>query len=261
MSFESFESLKEEIRESTNSLKQLREEAALLKAQFTQFSALAKSQSSTQSSNSNSQNSSSSTQNGIQNATNSVSALTQSLSLAETKLQNFKDKWNEFNLQMLAGNAYMNMVTQSGQNLADAFYQMGAAGKLSASLLGAAMKKMAVNVIKGVASQAMVKAAFHTAEGLGALAWGNGASAALHFKSAATFAGIGAIAGVAAGALGGGSSSSASDQSSSSSNSSTENTVNQTIVINGDLDQSNLEKLQKQQETQNAQLSEALLGG
>lgn len=69
----------------------------------------------------------------------------------------------------------------------------------------AAFKKLAAGAIAGVAAQSLVKAIFETAEGFAALARFDGAAAALHFKAAATYAVVGAIAGgVAAGISGGG---------------------------------------------------------
>ncbi len=68
----------------------------------------------------------------------------------------------------------------------------------------AAFKKLAAGAIAGVAAQSLVKAIFETAEGFAALARFDPASAALHFKAAATYAIVGAVAGGAAAALSGG---------------------------------------------------------
>jgi hypothetical protein len=67
-----------------------------------------------------------------------------------------------------------------------------------------AFKQLAVGAIAGIAAQSLVKAIFETAEGFAALARHDPASAALHFKSAATYGIVGAAAGGIAAALGGG---------------------------------------------------------
>lgn len=73
-----------------------------------------------------------------------------------------------------------------------------------------AFKKLAAGVIAGIASQAIVKAIFELAEGFAALArslFGDptaGAEAALHFKAAAIYGTVGAVAGAIGAAVSGG---------------------------------------------------------
>lgn len=68
----------------------------------------------------------------------------------------------------------------------------------------AALKKLAAGALASLASQSIVKAIFETAEGFAALARYDGASAALHFKAAAIYGVVGAVAGGVAAALSGG---------------------------------------------------------
>lgn len=75
---------------------------------------------------------------------------------------------------------------------------------LSQGSFSSAMKKMTEDALASIASQALVKALFYTAEGFAMEAGFLAGNAALYFEAAGIMAGVGAAAGVAAHAMSGG---------------------------------------------------------
>lgn len=121
--------------------------------------------------------------------------------------------------------------------------------------MGEILKKMTQQAVLQLAVRSGVEAIFQTAQGLGKLAFGD-PSAALHFKSAATFAGVAVAAGLASKAIGsgiGGGPGGGGGSTAKSSGISSQQTVN----IYGDVDKSSLDKMRKQQEILALQINEA----
>lgn len=83
-------------------------------------------------------------------------------------------------------------------NMADAAQDAIEAWILYGGSLGKALKQALAAELAHVAAQAMIQSLLHAAYALGALAFGNFASAAKHGIAAAKFAGVAALAGVAA---------------------------------------------------------------
>ncbi len=111
----------------------------------------------------------------------------------------------------------------------------------------------------------MVKAAFEIAEGLADAASLNFAGMAGHFAAAGKYALVGSLVGIAAGAMSKPSKPVTTSSTLASPSQSTEKekavTQKQTINIYGDVEKSNLDKMQKQMNNMNQQFNQQVVGG
>ena len=115
-----------------------------------------------------------------------------------------------FEADMETASAGVQRMYAATQEAADGARQLGRSMGLGLSnaaaaalLTGGSFKKLANDVLKSIAVQAASLAIFETAKGLGNLAIGNVASAALNFESAAMYGAVATVAGIGAGATGG----------------------------------------------------------
>jgi hypothetical protein len=97
-----------------------------------------------------------------------------------------------------------NMAETTFDDLTKAFQSSIAAALMGTESFGQAMQKATAQVLASLASQAIVKALFYTAEGVAHLAMGDAAGAAEYFDAAALMGMVGGAAAVAAHAMAGG---------------------------------------------------------
>jgi predicted nucleic acid-binding Zn-ribbon protein len=115
--------------------------------------------------------------------------------------------WAEFRDDAKAGATSMDQVKQIGvtafDDMSKGLEQAIQSAILATSSFGAALEKATASALASIASQAIVKALFYTAEGFAALAGFEETSAAQYFTAAAEMGAVGAAAGLAAHALAG----------------------------------------------------------
>jgi len=115
--------------------------------------------------------------------------------------------WNEFRQDTKEGATAMDQVKQIGatafDDLTKSLESAVAAALLSQTSFAQALEKATANALASIASQALVKALFYTAEGIASLAMFNYGSAGQYFAAAGEMAAVGAAAGITAHALSG----------------------------------------------------------
>jgi hypothetical protein len=136
-----------------------------------------------------------------------------------------ENTWKNFQQDMKNGAQFMQNFAQLGK---EAFNSMAAGlqSAISAALLGQesfskAIEKATESALASLASQAIVKALFYTAEGVAALAMQNYGGAGQYFTAAGEMAAVGAAAGLAAHAMAGAGGGSSNTQQSATTNSNT----------------------------------------
>jgi hypothetical protein len=116
--------------------------------------------------------------------------------------------WNEFRTDTKEGATAMDQVKQLGVTAFDSLSK-GLESAIASALLAQgsftkALEKATASALASLASQALVKSLFYTAEGFAALAGYEESSASEYFTAAAEMAAVGAAAGLAAHAMSGG---------------------------------------------------------
>lgn len=115
--------------------------------------------------------------------------------------------WNEFRQDTKAGATAMDQVKQIGvtafDDLSRGLEQAIASALLAQGGFTKALEKATASALASIASQAIVKALFYTAEGFAAMASFNEGSATAYFTAAGEMAAVGAAAGLAAHGLAG----------------------------------------------------------
>lgn len=123
------------------------------------------------------------------------------------------DYFTQFKLDLKQGTSALDDLSQIGSqafnSLTDDIQKSVASAILGQESLGQALEKATAQALATLASQALVKSLFYTAEGFAALAGFAAGPAAQYFEAAGIMAAVGAAAGVAARGLSGGGSSAA----------------------------------------------------
>lgn len=101
------------------------------------------------------------------------------------------------------GQVMGHMLGQTVSQMDTAFASAIMGAITSGASIGAALEQATKAILSNLASQALAKAMYYTAEGIAAAATGNPAAAG-YFAAAGEFAGVAALAGVAASVMGGG---------------------------------------------------------
>ena len=136
--------------------------------------------------------------------------------------------WSEFRADVKAGATSIDQAKQIGVTAFDAMSK-GLEGAIQTAILAQgsftqALEKATASALASVASQAIVKALFYTAEGFAALAGFEDTSAGQYFAAAGEMAAVGAAAGLAGRALSGAASSGSGGGSTQQGHDSTSNT-------------------------------------
>ena len=118
-----------------------------------------------------------------------------------------ENTWKNFQQDMKNGAQFMQNFAHMGQEAFNSMAQ-GLQSAISSAILGQesfskAIEKATESALASLASQAIVKALFYTAEGVAALAMMNFGGAAQYFTAAGEMAAVGAAAGLAAHAMAG----------------------------------------------------------
>lgn len=170
---------------------------------------------------------------------------------AGTQVIELEAQWEQSmaNMKAIAWDALAVGAAGAFDVYADAVDQAITLNRFAAEEFGRSARNMLASTLRTIGQRSMVEAAYEFAKAIGALADGNGASAALHAKAGAMHLGVAALAGVAAGGLsvnagGGGGRSAGADPSGGGGGGRSGNTINVTVI--GALDHASRRDLAKQ---------------